>query len=179
MDLQDTLRHTPQAIFAVVDGALVQDLPERLAGSGLRGRPLYEGGMQDVGIHLVPLDTDDALTRLMDILGPAAPAVFWSWPGSEESLFRHLRTLGKVEAPKDGTNPADPEYEMLLFRHADPAALMAVLEVLTDEQREAFFEDARGLVFSKRDHRGQAGVVRVPRDGRFLRGAMTAVPGTQ
>lgn len=170
-ELREVLARTPPRVFAVVDGAFHDDLPDALGAAGLASRALYSGTLEQAGPHLVALDDAAARERLEAVPGAAAVAVYWSWPGAEEALFAHLRRLGRIEVPRTEAHESGEAFERVLFRHADPASLLRVLPVLDDGQRAAFFGEARGIVFLHRDRRGCSRIVRVPRDGRILLGA--------
>lgn len=172
-DLVALLVRTPPHLFAVADGALHADLPGALGQAGLSARPLYSGAMAPVGPHLVPLSGRPSIEALVAILGERAMAVVWSWPeGDADAIFAHLRRLGRIEVPRSEADDSGEEVERVVFRHADPGALMKVLPVLDEAQRAAFMGEARGLVFLHRDRAGRARLVRVPRDGRVLTGGV-------
>lgn len=172
-DLADLLARTPPHLFAVADGAVHNDLPGSLAEAGLASRPLYTGAMERAGPHLVALADRPAIDALLAVLGDRPMAVFWSWPAADhgEAIFVHLRRLGRIEVPKPFADGSGEAVEPVVFRHADPAALMKVLPVLDETQREAFMGTARGLVLLAHDRAGRGRLVRLPRDGRILQGA--------
>lgn len=176
-DLADLLARTPPHLSAVADGAVHDDLPGSLAEVGLASRPLYTGAMERAGPHLVALADRPAIDALLAVLGDRPIAVFWSWPGAgpaadhAEAIFVHLRRLGRIEVPKPFADGSGEEVDRVVFRHADPSALMKVLPVLDETQREAFMGAARGLVLIAHDRAGRGRIVRMPRDGRILHGA--------
>jgi hypothetical protein len=172
MTLIETLRRMPVPLFAVLDGAIVENAKDILAAVELSSRALYAGEFEDVGIHLVTLHDEAEVDAFLSLLPADLPAVFWSWREGEDQLYRHLRRLGKVEVPKSGTDPDDPEFDAVVFRHADPASLMKVLPVLTQDQRAAFFGPARGIVLQNRTPRGSE-IVRMASDGRLSRDPVT------
>lgn len=176
MVLADILKSAPRTVYASVDGALLENAPAQLDDLEFERWPLYRGRLENVGIQLVALQGEADIDRFLTLCGESMPAVFWSWPGTDEEIFRHLRGIGKVEVPKPGTNPDDPEFDQVVFRHADPNSLIRVLRILTEEQRLKFLGDARGLILEHVDLSGRREIVRMPRDGRLLAGAPTLVP---
>lgn len=153
--LAEILPRVPARLFAVVDGAFYDDLPKMLKGADLLSRPLYlDAGSVDgvlFGPHLVDLPDVAAITRFLACLGSAPPAVFWSWPGAQEELYGHLRKLAKVEIPLDREEGGT---EVVLFRHADPSVMAAVLAVLDLAQYARLFGTAAGLVMFSADDGG-------------------------
>lgn len=148
--LSDTLRRTPRDVFAVVDGAHFDDLPSEIRAFGLTSRALYHDAADAAGIaagpHLVPVPDDTAIDNVVAFVGDRPAAVFWSWPDGEDALYRHLRKLNRVEIPLDTGAYGPEEFEPVLFRHADPNVLAAVLPILELEQFGELLGAARGLV---------------------------------
>lgn len=152
--LLDAVTSLLPAHFAVIDGAHFDDLPGALAAARLPVIPLYleasDGPGVAAGPHLVPADSSDAAQRLMDIAGDLPALVFWSWPGTTETLRRHLRGINLAEIPEnDGAG-----YEAVLFRHWDPNVLAVTLPVLTREQQSRFLGQANGLAYDANEHGG-------------------------
>jgi hypothetical protein len=169
MQLVDLLKHTPPTIYAALDAVQVERIAYTLDVNGFERHALYRGRHEDQGIQLVPLQTAEQIDGFLALFSDPAPAVFWSWPGNTESIFRHLRSLGEVEVP-GGADPDGSGFGRVLFRHADPHSLIRVLRVLTEDQRNAFFGQARGLLLQHSDLRGRETLTRATRDGRLLTG---------
>lgn len=166
--LAGVLESVPKRLFAVVDGAAYDGLPLAMSAAGLVSRPLYVGPSASEGPHLVPLLSPSDVERLVGTLGDPALAVFWSWPGDEAGLYRHLRSIGMIELPKPGTNPNDPEYDAVTFRHADPRSMAEILPVLTTGQLAALMGEAAGIVYQHRDRLGSDVIVRASRSGQVV-----------
>mgnify|MGYP002633998734 CR=1 FL=1 len=161
-------------VFAVVDGALVDDLPQLLHGGGLVGRPLYvhlaSRRANAAGPWLVPCADDDAIDWLRGVM-PREAMVWWLWPGdtidaASDAIYHHLRGLGMVEVPmaRPGrTERTGPLVEKVLFRHADPHVLIDLLPVLDARQRARFWGAARAVVLDA-TRRGGLRRARAPKE---------------
>ena len=117
-------------VFAVLDGAQFDDLPDLLLEGGFEHRPLYTArGQQgrkfdltapqlillhrnrtsarpdDVGdISLTRPDSAlnlSLLDRLLEVVANR-PIVFWECAQGEEALFKHLRSINMVRLARDG-----------------------------------------------------------------------------
>ncbi|TFI58719.1 DUF4123 domain-containing protein [Sphingomonas parva] len=155
----------PPTRFAVVDGAMFDDLPKALGALRLDHRPLYfEGADIDTikaGPFLVRTDSYPDAVQLLTLIGERRTGVFWSSPNGMDDLYRHLRTLNLVQialvdAPR---NAAD--YQTVLFRHADPNVLAAMIAVMDAGQRQELLGRSPALVYSL----GAVGGVRSLRAG--------------
>jgi hypothetical protein len=131
--------------FAVVDGALFANSALSFASAGLKGRPIFlEAGDADAvasGPFLIPLDTDEQVRKLVEVIGDGRAPVIWSWQYGEQALYRHLRTLNAVSIPveqgidddeaheAEWTGAETPAVATVLVRHWDPDVLVAMQQV--------------------------------------------------
>lgn len=173
----------PADLFAIVDGALFDNLPALMSRYRLRGRALFlEGGDADTvrsGPFLVPLDSDPQITATIAIIDHGRMPVIWSWQYGEPALYRHLRKQNLVEIPKDPVQSdvadasANGQHESVIYRHWDPSVLAMTLPVLTPAQRARFQGLAFGLVFDASASHGRHVVGPVsspgPAESRLIR----------
>ena len=164
--LQATLRDMPQPLFAVLDGALFDDLPGDLLNAGFSCRSLFlEHGDEEVeraGPWLMTLDSDRARAHA-EALAVAQPcAVFWSCADGEMALWRHLRTLNEVLIPLEGERDGEQTggHERVMFRHWDPNVLAAVMPLLDAAQFARVFGPCAYILINAPDH---GGLKRIPR----------------
>lgn len=134
--------------FAVLDGAVFDDLSDRLAAFGLEARPLLRdapgGAVQREGPWLLALGQDPkrraALLAIMAVASGRA-GVIWATDAGEVALYAHLRSLNQVSLPSG---------ERVFFRYADPNVMNAVLPLLDAGQaarmlRPRFIRASRGV----------------------------------
>lgn len=159
------LRKPDGQIFAVVDGALEPDLPSRLRRVGFSPRALYKGHASIAGPQLV--NVGEAFESLLDGFGPFPPAVFWCGETTEDSLYSHLRRLGRIEVPVAGSRPVDQLYEPVTFRYADPNSLEKVVPVLKPMQRIEFCGEATKVLWAWRNRLDEKGISVLRKDGTF------------
>ncbi|MDR6873280.1 hypothetical protein J2Y55_004304 [Bosea sp. BE125] len=150
--LKAAVASLPNEIFAVLDGALFDDLASDLQLHGLKARPMFlEAGKPQavsVGPFLVALQEPDDTGRLLACHGARRLPVFWSWSEGEAALFRHLRTLNLAEIPNQNRASEDaPAYETVIFRHWDAVVLGQVLPLLRPGQIARFLGPGLGLCF--------------------------------
>jgi hypothetical protein len=121
--LREHLLALAEPLFAVVDGAQFNDLPEELFDGDFVHRPLYldrGDGHPDrlrTAPQLVWLDEKrgaasvqraEVLESLLTLVGERPAAVFWACPLGGEALYRHLRTINMVLIPREtGTVSSD------------------------------------------------------------------------
>jgi hypothetical protein len=126
-----------QAVYAVLDGAMIDDLPARLGQLAAEAACLFEGALDPMlsaaAPWLVKLDPDSPATRL---------ALRDGWNGHSgiilvtdasqdlRTVRAHLRRVLRVRAP-DGSS--------MLFRFYDPRAFRTVIPVLDAASRREFF----------------------------------------
>jgi Domain of unknown function (DUF4123) len=152
----------PLERFAVVDGALFDDLSATLAAIGLRGKPLYLGGA-DIdsvrgGPYLVRLGSWQDAQALIGVIGDKATGVFWSSPTGEDTLFAHLRRLNIVKIARVHEPASPDDFSHVLFRHADPDVLGIMGAVMTPEQRQELLGDSPAFVYASRKMGGLGGM---------------------
>jgi hypothetical protein len=128
-------------VYAVLDGALIEQLPARLRQSGLPHACLYGGELdpelEAVVPYLVQLTAAHPLAREAIETGwlshwgvyMLAPRAF----GVREAR-NHFRTLLRVRGPQG---------EEWLFRYYDPRVLRAALPTFEPAQRAEFFGPVR------------------------------------
>lgn len=143
-------------VFAVVDGAMVEDMPATVARYNLSARALYYDHQSHIananGPHLIHCPDGPEIVNLRNAF-PADGVVWWVWAEADENnakagMFRHLRGLGMVEIPEGYPKPPRPRapMERVLFRHADARVMARVLPVLGPDQRARLFGKAGALV---------------------------------
>ena len=138
-NLWDILTSSKEPSFAVLDGALFQNLPAALLETRLDATPLYRTTSSEriaAAPHLVKLSrriTDpeataeneaprsDVLTALRRIVGTAPTPVIWQGVGYN-ALFRHLRGLNMVEVPRGTDRPTGPDYAVTAPSGGSPTA---------------------------------------------------------
>lgn len=138
------LETMPTPLFAVLDGGHFEDLEDDLAQAGIQSRSLFlkggDGDMRRDGPWLVPLQNRHAREQVEDLVFAKPCAVFWSCPGGEQALWRHLRSINQVLVPDDRIVQNDGQmgrpivYERVLFRHWDPNVLGGFLPLFSREQ---------------------------------------------
>ena len=140
----------PVARFAVVDGAHFDDIATELSSIQLSGEPLFLSDMGDgaelSGPWLVTLPDWEAANRVLTLVGDLPAVAFWSWPDGKRALYNHLRRLNMVEIPIDDYNPDFPDWDRVIFRHADPNVMANTLSVLEEDQFAKVLGNAAALV---------------------------------
>ena len=134
------LHHSTSPMFAVLDGAQFEDLPQHLLLGGFIHKPLYlDRGDNDpqqvvTAPHLVWLDgrsvdpqaagPEKTLPALLDLIGGRPRAVFWQCPDGGEALYKHLRGINMVMYPRahlpEEDMPESPDEE--ITSDAEPEA---------------------------------------------------------
>lgn len=129
-------------VFAVLDGAIIDDLPSRLRQHAPEAMCLFSGDLDPMlaaaAPYLLPLEPGAAATRLALQEGWNAHLgiVLVADPGTDVySLRAHLRRVLRVSAP-GGTS--------MLFRFYDPRAFRNVVPTFDAAQRKAFFGPIHG-----------------------------------
>src|SRR3546814_662901 len=131
-------------VFAVLDGAMVADLPERLRAAGCDYSCLFSGDLDPMleaaAPHLVRLRADDRFTDAILREGWNAHwgIVLRTAPGTDLYAVRHhlrrfLRVIGA-----DG--------KAMFFRFYDPRAFRVVIPTLGGAERRDFFGPVQGFV---------------------------------
>ena len=147
-------------IYAVLDGALIESLPEQLEQSGLPHACLYGGELDPelaaVVPYLVDLRPDHPLSRAAIETGWMAHwGIYLVAPQSLalRQARQHLRALLRV---------CGPQGEELLFRYYDPRVLRVALPAFDASQRAAFFGPLKGCFAESTN---DAAVLRFDADG--------------
>lgn len=147
-------------VFAVLDGAIVDDLPPLLQRHAPDAMCLFSGDLDPMLAAAAPYllalapDSGGAQLALRDGWNSHWGIVLVADPGTQAHALRaHLRRILRV-----GT----PGGESMLFRFYDPRAFRSVVPSFDAEQRKAFFGPIRGCYVEGRD--GQ-GVLYFARDG--------------
>jgi hypothetical protein len=150
-----------RAVYAVMDGAMIDDLPARLAQIAPDAACLFEGALDPMlsaaAPWLVKLDPDSAMTQM---------ALREGWNGhwgivlvtdaglDLRTVRAHLRRVLRVRAP-DGSS--------MLFRFYDPRAFRTVIPALDAPARKEFFGPIHGVYA---ESRSPDSVLFFSRDGR-------------
>ena len=135
--------HAGHAVYAVLDGAMIDGLPARLAQVAPDAACLFEGSLDPMlsaaAPYVMKLDPESDATQL---------ALKEGWNGhwgivllTEASLDlrtvrAHLRRVLRVSAP-DGSS--------MLFRFYDPRAFRTVIPILEPAARREFFGPIQGV----------------------------------
>ena len=153
--------HKARAVYAVLDGAMIEGLPERLVKIAPDAACLFEGALDPMlsaaAPYVVKLDPDSAATQL---------ALREGWNGhwgivlvtdaglDLRTVRAHLRRVLRVRAP-DGSS--------MLFRFYDPRAFRTVIPALDAPARKEFFGPIHGVYA---ESRSPESVLFFARDGR-------------
>ncbi|MEO9338554.1 hypothetical protein ABFT80_14015 [Mesorhizobium sp. SB112] len=116
----------------------------------------------DEALVASPASTADATAQmeaLLAIVSSTPGAVFWAGDASlsEESLYRHLRTINKILIPRKGAEDAIGEeygHEMVLFRHGDANVMAQFLPALDKPQLSRLFGPATQILFTPENNWG-------------------------
>ena len=150
-------------VFAVLDGAQFDNLPQSLVLSDLNSRALYldrgdnAGDQVVTAPQLVAADTAPALDEVLALVGDAPRAVFWKCPRGGDVLYRHLRGINMIEIPASSLSRDDQahvreDWIQVLFRHADANAMAQVFVALADAEAARVMGPAEGIVFFPDSH---------------------------
>ena len=142
--LPDAVREAGGQVYAVLDGASVFGLAERLEGSGLAWKCLFQGEAAQIHAaaapYLVALRPDNPLTA--KLLRPlpdgreASPSsalqsgIFLASPVALEGVWRHLRKFTMLEDPARGGR--------VFFRFFDPLVFRTLVANLAPDDLAAF-----------------------------------------
>ena len=160
--------HIPAApVFAVLDGAQFDNLPQELLLGGFVSRPLYldrgDNNPEQVvtAPHLVWLDErlekpgarapDATIPALLSLIAGRPAAVFWQCAAGADTLYRHLRGINMVHLPRAALTEADrrkasAEVEPALLRHADANVLAQLLSALVPQDLARLFGPAEAVL---------------------------------
>ena len=204
--LTATLGALPGPLFAVMDGALFDDLPGELLRAGITARSLFldhaDKDVERAGPWFVALSTDAVRDHVVGLAAARPCAVFWECPDGADRMFRHLRGINKVLYPKafltemveepeevdndDDAAAAPPvkreTHEMVLFRHCDPNVMAQTLPALTEVETARLLGAADTLLFMPHpdwaDGDGRVAMARADRSIRAPTGPLRLSEGT-
>jgi hypothetical protein len=141
--------HPGCPVYAVLDGASTDGLPERLQRDAPGAMCLFSGRLDPMlaaaAPYLVELaaDTGIAQMALRDGWNDHLGIVLVADPGTDAYAMRaHLRRILRVAVP-DGTS--------MFFRYYDPRAFRTVVPTLDADQRKVFFGPIRGCYVEGRE----------------------------
>ena len=150
-----------RAVYAVMDGAMIEGLPDRLAQLAPDAACLFEGALDPMlsaaAPWLVKLDPGSAVTQmaLRDGWNGHWGIVLLTDAGLDLRAVRaHLRRVLRVRTP-DGSS--------MLFRFYDPRAFRTVIPVLDAPARKDFFGPIHGVYV---EGRSADSVLFFARDGK-------------
>lgn len=163
------LDHKAAPVFAVLDGAQFDNLPQELMLGDFVSRPLYldRGDNNPEQIitapHMVWLDErpekitgrspKETIPALMTLIANRPAAVFWQCPAGAEALYKHLRGINMVYLPRDGLAEADRlatanDFEPALLRHADANVIAQLVPSACPQDLARMFGPASTIVAS-------------------------------
>lgn len=123
--------------FAVLDGASIPDLRERLAAHRRQHTCLFAGDIPDDVVwrapHLVELERDDALTGFLTVEAWGRhPGIVAAVPATVRfpQVRKHFKGFLRVR---------DPDDRPLLFRYYDPRVLRVYLPTCTPSEAALVF----------------------------------------
>lgn len=115
-----SIRSEDGPVYAVLDGAHFDNLPQQLLIGGFVSRPLYlDRGDNDpqrvlTSPHLVWIDERElaplgrkpqqVIPELLALIGTSAGAVFWQCPAGGEVLYSHLRGINMALIPNEAAS---------------------------------------------------------------------------
>ena len=122
-------------VYAILDGASIPDLLDRLYGERPEFCSLYRGGLKpdiaEVAPYLVRLEPRSALTQWVIERGWGNHwAIFAQAPADLDTLRRHFRRFLIVY---------DPDTKPLYFRYYDPRVLRVYLPTCTSDELATIF----------------------------------------
>ena len=194
-------------LFAVMDGALFDDLPGELGRAGITARSLFldhaDKEVERAGPWFLALTEDKSRNHVIGLAAKRPCAVFWECPAGADRLFRHLRGINmvlypkaflpeKAEEPKEidddeaaaaAAPPVKQEtHEMVLFRHCDPNVMAQTLPALTEVETARLLGAADTLLFMPHpewaDGDGRVAMARADRTIRAPTGPLRLSEGT-
>ncbi len=145
-------------VFAVLDGAHYENLPQQLLLGGFVSRALYlDRGDNDpqrvmTAPHMVWIDERGAaamgraparvIPEVLTLVGSSAGAVFWQCPAGGEALYKHLRGINMVMIPRAAAGDDEEDPESVDLTDAD-AVMPATPEIETSDSADSD-EDGSG-----------------------------------
>lgn len=135
--------HAARAVYAVLDGAMIDGLPDRLAKVAPDAACLFEGSLDPMlsaaAPYVMKLDaeSDAAQLALKEGWNDHWGIVLLTDTSLDLRTIRaHLRRVLRVSAP-DGSS--------MLFRFYDPRAFRTVIPILDSAARREFFGPIHGV----------------------------------
>jgi len=164
-------------VFAVLDGAQFDHLPDALFDGDFIARSLYlDRGENDpdqviTAPHMVILDErtekvtgrpyKETVDTLFTLIDDKPAAVFWQCEHGADALYKHLRSINMVLYPKealddweepepeDGIPEESPDtHTLVLFRHADANGMAQVLGCASDTEQLKLFGPAQLMMLA-------------------------------
>ena len=153
--------HPSRPVYAVLDGAIIDDLPARLSQHAPNAMCLFSGALDPMLAAAAPYvveikaDSGAAQLALRDGWNDHWGIVLVADPGTDVYAMRsHLRRILRV---------ATPGGQSMLFRFYDPRAFRTVIPVLDAPARKDFFGPIHGVYV---EGRSSDSVLYFARDGR-------------
>ena len=170
------LDHKSAPVFAVLDGAQFDNLPQELVLGDFISRALYldRGDNNPEQIitapHMVWLEErreritgrapSKTIPALLALIGDRPAAVFWQCPTGADALYKHLRGINMVLYPRESLpDAAEPQessgsaaqavpdtHELVLFRHADANVIAQTLYAMDKPQLARMFGPATAIL---------------------------------
>ncbi|RCW79890.1 DUF4123 domain-containing protein [Paracoccus lutimaris] len=163
------LDHKSAPVFAVLDGAQFDNLPQELLMGDFVSRPLYldRGDNNPEQIitapHMVWLDEHpekitgrapkDTIPALMALIAGRPAAVFWQCPDGADALYKHLRGINVVMYPKAALTIYEQQFVAeneiaVLYRHADANVIAQSIFALSPANQTRVLGPASALLCS-------------------------------
>jgi len=150
----------PQPVYAVLDGAIIDDLPARLRQHAPDAMCLFSGDLDPAlaaaAPYLVPMRAGSGASALAlrDGWNEHWGIILVVDPGTDAYALRaHLRRILRVSTPGG---------QSMLFRFYDPRAFRSVVPTFDAQQRMAFFGPIQTCYI---EGRGGDSVLQFRRDG--------------
>ena len=158
-------------LFAVVDGAQFDDLPAALFDGAFVARPLYKPQPSRPAAHIITAphlvalrERDEkrdgrtfeaTLQALLSVLDNKPAAVFWQCSEGFETLYQHLRTVGRIMIPSADVPGPEAQtrmdegqsHSMVAFRHADANVMSQTIRAMTEREASRLFGPAQTILF--------------------------------
>ncbi len=149
--LAETLLELLPALYAVMDGALYDDLPTLLRDADLNHRSLFldhaDKEVEKAGPWFIPLRSEPEVKRVLTLIGWKPAAVFWACETGDADIYRHLRSINHVIYPyKAAAEQHVIRDTRVLFRHWDPVVFTQVLQNLNMGQFNRVLGPATSIV---------------------------------
>ena len=135
--------------YLLLDGALIDNLPERLLDQGANTtfQPLYQhtaySELADIGPILVPISPNSPLAHIFAREWSATAGIWLESEVDEASVLHHLRSLIHVRVEGDVT---------VLFRYYDPRITRLWLTGLEPQARDRLMGPIRLILLPKLAH---------------------------